>query len=149
MIQRELAMLVRRALRATVLHTGDREHQLGVASFALLGLLAGEGPQRSGELARTFALDKSTMSRHVAALERDGLVERVDDPEDRRAFLVSLSASGRQALRTVREERRRVYEELLSGWPDADRAELARLLRQLNADMQRLLADPAGGPRIS
>jgi len=139
-IQRELAVLIRRALRGTVLHTGGRAHRLDLAAYALLVRLVEDGPQRSGDLARAFGLDKSTMSRQVAALERAGLVSRVDDPLDGRAFLVSVSAEGELSLGVMRAERRRVYRELLGHWSDRDRADFARLLARFNADMTEAAA---------
>lgn len=138
-IQRELVVLIRRAQRGAVLHADGRAHRLDLAAYALLVRLVEDGPQRSGELARTFALDKSTMSRQVAALERAGLVERVDDPVDGRAFLVSVSAEGERSLDRVRTGRRRVFRELIGHWSDADRADFARLLARFNADMEAAL----------
>jgi DNA-binding MarR family transcriptional regulator len=147
LIQQELAVLIRRALRGAVLHTEGQEHQLDLPAFALLARLADEGPQRSGDLARAFAVDKSTMSRQVSALQRAGLVERVDDPVDGRAFQVRLSERGRRSLAEVRAERRRIYRELLGHWPELDRRDFARLLARFNAEMaevkQRLARRPA------
>jgi DNA-binding MarR family transcriptional regulator len=137
-IQQELAVLIRRALRGVVLQTEGHEHRLDLPAFALLARLADEGPHRSGDLARAFAVDKSTMSRQVAALERAGLVERAEDPVDGRAFQVRLSEQGRHSLAEVRAERRRVYRELLAHWPEADRANFARLLARFNAEMAEL-----------
>jgi DNA-binding MarR family transcriptional regulator len=51
---------------------------------------------RMGELARRSRLSKQTMTTMVRLLERDGLVERVPDPEDGRATRIVLTAKARR-----------------------------------------------------
>ena len=50
---------------------------------------------RMGELAARARLSKQTMTRSIARLERDGLVERRADPSDARAALVYLTTRAR------------------------------------------------------
>jgi DNA-binding MarR family transcriptional regulator len=50
---------------------------------------------RMGELAARARLSKQTMTRSIARLERDGLVERRADPSDARAALVHLTPRAR------------------------------------------------------
>lgn len=50
------------------------------------------------ELAHVSGLDQSTVSRAVAALVNQGLVERLPDPADKRASILAVSPAGRQAL---------------------------------------------------
>jgi DNA-binding MarR family transcriptional regulator len=50
---------------------------------------------RMGELAARARLSKQTMTTMVRLLERDGLVERRDDPSDGRAALVFLTERAR------------------------------------------------------
>ena len=51
---------------------------------------------RMGELARRSRLSKQTMTTMVRLLERDGLVQRERDPEDRRATRVLLTEKARR-----------------------------------------------------
>jgi len=46
-------------------------------------------------------LDLSVLSRHVTALEQAGLVARVKDPDDGRAWLVSITKQGQAAVHQV------------------------------------------------
>jgi DNA-binding MarR family transcriptional regulator len=55
-----------------------------------------ENGLRMGEVARRARLSKQTMTTMVRLAERDGLVERQPDPDDRRATRVHLSARGKQ-----------------------------------------------------
>jgi len=95
-------------------------------------------PVRATDLAEHVGLDLSTVSRHLHGLEVAGLVRRSPDPDDRRAALLELSGTGRDLL----EHNVRVRTELLSrataGWPDADTAELSRLLHRLTHDLEHL-----------
>jgi DNA-binding MarR family transcriptional regulator len=50
---------------------------------------------RMGELARRARLSKQTMTELVRRMERDGLVERRNDPTDGRASLILLSTRSR------------------------------------------------------
>ena len=51
---------------------------------------------RIGEVARRARLSKQTMTTMVRLAERDGLVERRQDQDDRRATRVHLTAKGRR-----------------------------------------------------
>jgi DNA-binding MarR family transcriptional regulator len=61
----------------------------------LVPLFARDG-MRVGELAGAAQLSKQAMTGLIASCERDGLVERERDPHDGRAFVVRLSARGRE-----------------------------------------------------
>ena len=52
------------------------------------------GPLRMGELADRLELDKSTVSRSVDHLVKDGLVDRTPNPENRRSVTLQLSKAG-------------------------------------------------------
>jgi DNA-binding MarR family transcriptional regulator len=51
---------------------------------------------RMGEIARRTRLSKQTMTTMVRLCERDGLVERIPDPDDRRAMRVQLTAKAKR-----------------------------------------------------
>jgi DNA-binding MarR family transcriptional regulator len=51
---------------------------------------------RMGEIARRARLSKQTMTTMVRLCERDGLVERRPDPDDRRAMRVHLTAKAKR-----------------------------------------------------
>ena len=58
---------------------------------------------RLTELAQTARITKQSMGALVDSLEHGGYVERVDDPDDARAWRVRLTARGRQYGRDVRK----------------------------------------------
>lgn len=52
--------------------------------------------RKVGELARHADLTSSAMTSRLDALEREGLVRRLRDPDDRRSVLIELTRKGRQ-----------------------------------------------------
>src|SRR5918995_3865557 len=80
----------------------DGGYDVTPAQARLAQRIADDGT-RLTELAERAQVTKQTASLLVAALEREGLVERVPDPEDGRARLIRLSARGREAAQRAME----------------------------------------------
>jgi DNA-binding MarR family transcriptional regulator len=76
----------------------QEEHSIGLSEFEILDRLvdANCGNYRMTDLARDIHLSQSALSRAVARLERDGLVERSMCVDDRRAVFVCLTKKGTQ-----------------------------------------------------
>ncbi|MGY1856393.1 MarR family winged helix-turn-helix transcriptional regulator [Modestobacter sp. SYSU DS0290] len=131
-LEREIALLLRRA-RAIQGRLGSQlHHELDGAAYGLLVLLDDAGPLRASDVVAKLGLDKSTVSRQVASLVDLGLVDRTADPDDGRAQVLSTSAEGHRRLSELRDARRARWEADLSDWDTADVATLAELLGRLN-----------------
>jgi DNA-binding MarR family transcriptional regulator len=114
--------------------------RLDRAGAALLHKLsAGGDPLRVTDLAEMLGVDTPTVTRKVQQLERDGLVVRQTDPDDRRASRIRLTAAGRRTLERVQRARRAWLEQLLEGWDDDDLSVLADLLGRFAEDLERVL----------
>jgi DNA-binding MarR family transcriptional regulator len=131
----ELSALLRglRSLHGHVLARADVRCE--VAGAAVLGQLELLGPVRLTELAQALGLDPSSVSRQVSALERAGWVTRADDPTDRRAQRLQLTAAGSEVVAAITRERATVLERLTPDWSGHDLEELTGLLARLNADI--------------
>ncbi|MFF9125495.1 MarR family winged helix-turn-helix transcriptional regulator [Streptomyces sp. NPDC014889] len=112
---------------------GRMHPELSLVSYTLLGHLEESGGCRATDLAAHYALDKSTVSRQVSALERAGLVERRTDPGDHRVQVLHLTAAGRRILARVTESRRAAFHERLASWPEDDLERFAGYLTRYNA----------------
>ena len=89
------------------------------------------GPIRLNDLAARMGVSAPTASRSVDALHELGLVERVVDPEDRRAVRIELSSEG-QALLDQRTERARIaFEPAVAALSKADRTQFSQLLHRM------------------
>jgi DNA-binding MarR family transcriptional regulator len=122
-------MAVGRLVRQRV--EGD---DLEPGTFWLLKTLASQ-PMRVTELAASTNLDTSTVSRHVAQLERSALVERTPDPDDGRAQRIALSDAGRARLENAFRSRRALLGRALQSWEPDDVAQLDRLLGRFVHDI--------------
>jgi DNA-binding MarR family transcriptional regulator len=115
-IQRELTAFARRA-RATA----ARMHpELSLVSFTLLAHLADQQGCRATDLAAHYMLDKSTVSRQVAALEKLGFVERRPDPDDQRVQVLHPTPQGYETLAAVHASRQAIFRERLADWSQED-----------------------------
>lgn len=85
-------------------------HGLGLSEFEVLDRLVerDRGSSRMSELATTVHLSQSALSRTVARLEQDGLVERGMCEDDRRAIFVCVTDVGRKLHAQARPTHRAV-----------------------------------------
>jgi DNA-binding MarR family transcriptional regulator len=121
---RALGWLQRRALQDATSHcTGARA--------GVLAAVADLGPLRPTSLAGHLHVDNSVVSRQLGALDEDGLVERVADPDDGRAQLVQVTVAGRQFLTGLRQRASARLVPRLAGWSDQDVDTLTGLLSRL------------------
>ncbi|MEC3954766.1 MarR family transcriptional regulator [Nocardia sp. CDC153] len=98
------------------------------ASVPLLRLLAdADEPMRLGELATRLDVEAPHVSRQIQRLEKAGYVERVADPDDRRAQRVRPTAAGTRAVEAIREVLRGWMRDALSDWSSEDLKSLAVL----------------------
>jgi len=100
-------------------------YDVTAAQSRLAQRIADEG-SRLTELAERAQVTKQTASLLVAALEREGIVERVPDPDDGRARLIRLSARGREAAQHAGQ----VVEAVEREWDEHLGPELAARLRE-------------------
>ena len=80
-----------------------KRRELSSASRSVLHHLTLTGPLTIGEMAKHFDRAQSVVSGIVEHLERDGLLERMRDPKDKRRSLVWLSDRGVGLLESERE----------------------------------------------
>jgi DNA-binding MarR family transcriptional regulator len=91
-------------------HALESGHGLGVSEFEVLDRLAAEECEgrRIQEIAQEIHLSQSALSRVVARLEADGLVERAMCKEDRRGVYARLTDAGRERHAAARPTHRAV-----------------------------------------
>ncbi len=109
---------------------------LSLARAKVLMRLREGGPMNQAALAGLLNFAPRSVTDTVDALERDGLVIRVDDPCDRRARLVSLTAAGSAAYETAQVVRLKVMDEIFGDLTATERASLAGLLSTIGAKLK-------------
>jgi DNA-binding MarR family transcriptional regulator len=83
----------------------DRATGVSAPRLSALSVLVFGGPRTIGELAGLEGVTPPTMTRLVAAMVADGLVDRHDDPADRRVVRIEASTAGRTLLLAGRDRR--------------------------------------------
>ncbi|MFC5906682.1 MarR family winged helix-turn-helix transcriptional regulator [Streptacidiphilus monticola] len=109
------------------------------SGVSLLAVLRRTGPSRLRDLADEADLDLSVVSRIVAELTEDGLVERRPHPEDRRSCLVAVTPAGVERLDQALVRAAEAVEPVLQEWSDEDVALLSDLLGRLHHSFQSQL----------
>jgi DNA-binding MarR family transcriptional regulator len=112
------------------------------APHVLLFPLVRLGPLRQGALAELVHADPSTVSRHVAALVEQGLVERVADASDGRASRLVVTDAGHAALEALRGEREALLDRATTDWTEAELATFTHLFGRLIDDLAATLPTP-------
>jgi DNA-binding MarR family transcriptional regulator len=123
-------------LRVAVLRLSRRlrKHDLAGLTPSQLSTLASvgkAGPVRLGDLAAAERIAPSTLTRLVNALEARGYLRRELAPDDARAYLVTVTDSGREALERIREEAVSLLTDILLTLPADQRAALGAALPAL------------------
>ncbi len=105
--------------------------QLSLAKFGVLRCLVHEQkPLPLSAIAHRQKCVRSNMTQLTDRLEADGLVRRVDDPQDRRAVLAEPTAAGRVAVARAEEVLRSEEDRFLLGLSGPERSLMTELVQR-------------------
>ncbi|XYJ09385.1 MarR family winged helix-turn-helix transcriptional regulator [Telluria sp. B2] len=90
---------------------------------------------RMGELSRRMMVTGGNVTGITDQLEREGLVARVPDPQDKRAFAVKLTPAGQEAFAAMAKVHESWVEELLGHVPAEDKEQLIGLLSGMKSGL--------------
>ena len=131
-LHRHLGRLLRDAhLRA---HDKARESLPGgrhPRDWGVLAVIDEDGPVSQQQLAELIGMHRTMIVGVIDALERDGLVARTRNPEDRRSYALELTDAGDEALARTSPEILTAEGEFLGGLSARQQDRLAELLRAL------------------
>jgi DNA-binding MarR family transcriptional regulator len=133
-------------LRATIgrLHRRLRPTAAGAQAgltptrTSLLHTIDRLGPLRLSELAAEEGINPTMLSRIVADLADGGLIDRLVDPQDKRAALVTTTREGRKLIERMRRERTDVLSVAIGALSDQERRLIERALPALEHLAQNL-----------
>lgn len=111
---------------------------LSMSQVFALHELDTDAPLSQRDLGARLRLEKSTVSRMVAEMERKGLLTRERDPANRRVYRLRLTDEGRAAHTRIAAELHGHYARWISAMTDAERnallAGLPALVRAIHGD---------------
>jgi DNA-binding MarR family transcriptional regulator len=121
--------VVSAAVARSVAVAGDR---VSMPGLRVLVLLEARPSMNLTAVAEHLGVNTSTASRSCDRLVVEGLVDRRDDPDDRRNIALTLTKEGRHIVRAVMAERKRVLVSVLEAMPPQARADLVRGLAEFS-----------------
>jgi MarR family transcriptional regulator, 2-MHQ and catechol-resistance regulon repressor len=104
---------------------------IGFSDFLALEVLLHKGPTPVNEIGRKVQLTSGSITTAIDRLERKGMVERRNDPDDRRARVVHLTPEGRKLISCAFADHERAMDRAASGLTAAEKAQTVALLKKL------------------
>jgi DNA-binding MarR family transcriptional regulator len=111
---------------------------LSMPQFSILMQLHHKGPCGMSEVSERFDISAAAASQLVDKLVQAGYLERAEDPHDRRAKLLALSAKGEELVQQGTEERYRWMDELTSKLSTEEQAKVVEALNILTQAAQAM-----------
>ena len=105
-------------------------------SRAVLRVVLQHGPMRMSDISRHMGISKPYMTVLVNKLIREGLVERVSNPEDRRVVNVRITEAGREG---IREFTKRVRETVIRNLASLDTEDIS-LLHESTKEIRSIIS---------
>ncbi|QGZ66678.1 MarR family winged helix-turn-helix transcriptional regulator [Paraburkholderia acidisoli] len=99
--------------------------------YAALDVLHAQPGVNQRQLGDELDVDRSTIADLVARMVRNGLIERTDDPADKRSYVLFLTPAGKKQWATLRPRVEEVERILTARLAQKDTLELRRLLLAL------------------
>jgi DNA-binding MarR family transcriptional regulator len=109
-----------------------KAHGLSMWGYSVLVALDRSAIRTQAALAEAIGADKTRIIAILDELQQRGLIERVADPDDRRARLLAITKEGRRVKDAVQTTIQRGEERWLGTLSAADRAVFLRVLEQLS-----------------
>ncbi len=113
------------------------EEAVTLPQLRVLVVAADLGALTMTDVADVLSVHASNATRQVERLVRSGLLDRRDDPQNRRHVRLTLTAAGQRLVETVLEHRREAFRHLLGTLPRATQVAVGEAMTRL--------AEAAGG----
>ncbi|WP_114240307.1 MarR family winged helix-turn-helix transcriptional regulator [Dyella sp. C9] len=130
---------------------GDRQVKplgFAIGQMPVVYLLRDGGSMSQKQLATLAKIEQPSMAQMLSRMERDGLIQRSPDPADGRSSLISLTRGAMAKIPKVREVMNAGNRQAFDDFSKAEITMLVDLLRRLNSNLDRLLAEEnPGEPR--
>jgi DNA-binding MarR family transcriptional regulator len=112
-----------------------RHYRMPPSVWRVISMVAEVDGIKINSLARRVIVERSALSRIVAKLEDDGLLERRADPKDGRSVTLHLSQKGRKLYQDAAPLAQRELDTILSALSEKERTTLMALLGRIRRQM--------------
>ena len=137
-----VAFWINRASRLLLrLHEGRlKPHGFSMGQMPVLLALEEAGPLPQKELAQRARVEQPTMAEMLARMERDGIIEREPDPNDKRASLTSLTRRSRSRLPKAKAAMMQGEHDALAGFTEHEKQALRAFLLRVTENLEAVPA---------
>lgn len=104
------------------------------AQFYVMSVVWEKDGVKFKDLAKSLEMDGSTLTSILDRLERQDLVERRADPEDRRSLLIFLKEKAKQNILEISSLAETLNQEIKERFTDEEFATFERVLEKLSVD---------------
>lgn len=119
-----------------------RKHNSSDIQFnILMQLKVEERPLNQQELSDRLFVDKSNLTGVAGRMETAGLIERADDPKDKRAYRLRLTDAGRKTLAVMEGPYWDEVMGIMQQFSAEEVGTLTDMMRRMQVAIQRILAD--------
>jgi MarR family transcriptional regulator, organic hydroperoxide resistance regulator len=115
---------------------------LSMPQFSILMQLNHKGNCAVGDISEHFDITNAAASQLVDKLVQSRLIQREEDPNDRRAKLLNLTDKGKELIQQGIEERYRWVDQLVAKLTPEERTKVAEALQIMTQAAKELEAEP-------
>jgi DNA-binding MarR family transcriptional regulator len=115
-----------------------REKGVSLAQSRLLEVIQKTARARWSDIATALGYSPRTITEALDALERDGLITRTPDPEDRRAKILTVTKKGARDLAAAQEVRDQVRKVFFGVLTDGEKDRLLKMLQRMSEAIQAI-----------
>ncbi len=108
-----------------------RKMGIDVPCCGILQLLVDFGPMSQQQLGKKLRIDRTSMVKMVDMLENEKLAVRKDHPDDRRIYLIEITAMGCKVLTAIKAVADKMENKLLNCFTEPERKIIRRALLNL------------------
>src|SRR5262245_14602379 len=107
-----------------------RPFGFAMSHFPVLGALAAGGSLSQTELAQAAGVEQPSMAETLARMERDGIVRREPNPNDKRGSLFSVTSQARARFPKAKSALMKCERQAMAGLDEGEQALLRELLKR-------------------
>jgi DNA-binding MarR family transcriptional regulator len=104
---------------------------LGSGTYAYMLMLAHHDTMSQNEITKHLVIDKATTTRAIQKLLKLGYVNKVQDPDDQRAFRISLTEKGKEQIPPLRQVLQEWTDILSRNFLENDKKTAVHLLQRM------------------
>ncbi|HEX6270941.1 MAG TPA: MarR family transcriptional regulator [Anaerolineales bacterium] len=124
-------------------HLFAKSTGLSMPQFSILMQLHHSSNCAIGDISERFDITNAAASQLVDKLVQSGLIQREEDPHDRRAKLLNLTDKGKELIKQSIEERYRWVDELAEKLTAEERVQIGEALNTMTRAASEFEAEPA------